>query len=90
MEHSRGAASLQTHESVGVLNAPAGKAGVAGSPEQKAPEQGRVGRGADDPSDGAAGPATEGFTIDGSRPGSVREMTRCPQPARAEPGPQKT
>jgi hypothetical protein len=73
----------KAQDSTGVSSAPAGTAGVAGWPEQKAPEQGRVGRGAGAPPGSSAGSLTLGVSIDGSCAESFREVTRWLQPAHA-------
>ncbi len=69
---------------------PAGTTGAAGCPEHSAPEQGRGGRGLGIPADSPARSWTKGSNSDESRPGSVREVTRCEQPPSAPGGASKT
>jgi hypothetical protein len=79
----------QAQESTRPLNVPVGMIGVAGCPEQKAPEQGRGGWGMGLPPDRPARSTVRRSISAGRRPGLEREVTRWLQPARAEPGAQK-
>ena len=73
----------QAQESRRPSKNPAGTAGAAGCPEHNAPEQGRGGTGAGIPSDSPARSWIKGSISDESRPGSVRDVTRCEQPPSA-------
>jgi hypothetical protein len=66
--------ALQAHESYVPSRSPAGTVGVAGDPEQKAPEQGRWGVGWS--SDWLARSRLSRSIKGGSRVGSFREVTR--------------
>jgi hypothetical protein len=79
----------QARESTCESSAPVGTTGVAGCPEQKAPEQGRGGWGMGFSSVRPVRSMVRLSISAGSRPGSEREVTRWLQPARAEQGAQK-
>jgi hypothetical protein len=58
---------------------PAGTTGTAGCPEHNAPEQGRGATGMGISLDSPVKSWTKGSISDESRPGSVRDVTRCEQ-----------
>ena len=75
---------LQTQESPGASNAPAGTLGTAGCPEHQAPEQGRgaLGRGWECP----LFEKIKGSTSEAKPRRSLCDVTRCEQPACAVRG----
>jgi hypothetical protein len=78
--------AFQAQESSGSSNTAAGTAGAAGCPEHNAPEQGRGNGGRGRSSDGPDRPWIKGSSGDESRSESVRDVTRCEQPASATVG----
>ncbi len=74
-----GTGACQAQESMRPSENPAGTAGAAGCPEHNAPEQGRGGSGMGIPLVSPVKSWTKGSISDESRPGSVRDVTKCEQ-----------
>jgi hypothetical protein len=86
VEAETGIAGHQAQELIRPSVIPAGMVGAAGCSEQKAPEHGRGPEGTGSGSDGAARSSIKDAVCAEEACRSVRDVTRCEQPARAPGG----